>query len=104
VRDAGNLPPRLRRAFVEQDKGVFAMFADNHHEDGRLALWVPVPAGLQTLLIEDAPATYFKPPYVGSSGWVGINLDQIRDDALRIHLREAWDLATPERKSRPSRG
>lgn len=86
--------------FVEKDKGVFAMFADNHHEDGRLALWVPVAEGLQPLLIEDAPDTYFKPPYVGSSGWVGINLDQIRDDALQIHMREAWTLVARARKKR----
>ena len=76
--------------FVEKDKGVFAMFADNHHQDGHLALWVPVKDGLQALLIEDAPETYYKPPYVGSSGWVGIELDQIRDDALQEHVREAW--------------
>jgi uncharacterized protein YdhG (YjbR/CyaY superfamily) len=86
--------------FVEKDKGVFAMFADHHHEDGRLAVWLPVPDGLQPLLIEDAPATYFKPPYVGSSGWVGIELDQIRDDALRIHIREAWALVAGKRKKR----
>ena len=84
--------------FVERDKGVFAMFADNHHEDGHLALWVPVREGLQPLLIEDAPATYFKPPYVGSSGWVGVELDQIRDDALQIHVREAWELVARKRK------
>jgi uncharacterized protein YdhG (YjbR/CyaY superfamily) len=88
--------------FVEKDKGVFAMFADNHHEDGRLALWVPVREGLQPFLIEDAPATYFKPPYVGSSGWVGITLDQIRDDALQIHLRDAWELVAGTRKKRCS--
>src|SRR5688572_14091256 len=29
--------------FVEKDKGVFAVFADHHHEDGRLAVWLPVP-------------------------------------------------------------
>ena len=86
--------------FVEKDKGVFAMFADNHHEDGRLALWVPVSEGLQPLLIEDAPSTYFKPPYVGSSGWVGITLDQIRDDALLVHMREAWELVAGTRKKR----
>jgi uncharacterized protein YdhG (YjbR/CyaY superfamily) len=85
--------------FVEKDKGVFAMFADNHHEDGHLALWVPVPDGLQPLLIEDAPKTYFKPPYVGSSGWVGIELDQIPDDALQIHMREAWQLVARKRKT-----
>ena len=86
--------------FVEQDKGVFAMFVDNHYEDMRLAVWVPVKEGLQPLLIEDAPATYFKPPYVGSAGWVGILLDQIRDDALRIHLREAWEIVARTRKKK----
>ncbi len=90
--------------FVDEDKGVFAMFADNHHQDGHLALWVPVKAGLQPLLIEDAPGTYYKPPYVGSSGWVGVELNQIRDDALAEHLREAWDLvARKQNKRRPSR-
>jgi uncharacterized protein YdhG (YjbR/CyaY superfamily) len=89
--------------FVEKDKGVFAMFADNHHEDGRLALWVPVREGLQPFLIEDAPTTYFRPPYVGSSGWVGIKLDQIRDDALQIHLREAWQIIAGTRKKRSRR-
>src|SRR6266852_6244144 len=49
--------------FVSKDKGVFTMFADNHHEDGHLAVWLPATAGLQSALIADAPATYFKPPY-----------------------------------------
>jgi uncharacterized protein YdhG (YjbR/CyaY superfamily) len=82
--------------FVDTDKGVFkgvfAMFADHHHDDGRLALWLPVAEGLQPLMIDEEPATYFKPPYVGSSGWVGVVLDRIRDDALQAHLREAWRL------------
>ena len=78
--------------FVAKDKGQFAYFVDDHHSDGRLAVWLPVREGLQSLLIEDAPDTYFKPPYVGASGWVGILLDQIRDDELQIHLRQAWEL------------
>jgi uncharacterized protein YdhG (YjbR/CyaY superfamily) len=90
--------------FVEKNKGVFAMFADNHHQDGHLALWVPVKEGLQPLLIEDAPGTYYKPPYVGPSGWVGIELGQIRDDALQEHLREAWNIVSRSRtRRRPSR-
>jgi uncharacterized protein YdhG (YjbR/CyaY superfamily) len=84
--------------FVEKDKKVFAMFVDNHHEDGRLAVWLPAPAGLQAALIEEEPATYFKPPYVGPSGWIGIELDRIRDEALEIHMREAWELAARKRK------
>jgi uncharacterized protein YdhG (YjbR/CyaY superfamily) len=88
--------------FVAKDKGVFAMFADNHHQDGHLAVWLPVPEGLQSALIEEEPATYFKPPYVGASGWIGIELARVRDDALEIHLREAWQLvARKMKKSRP---
>ena len=84
--------------FVEKDKGVFVMFADNHHQDGHLAVWVPAPSGLQSALIEEAPATYFKPPYVGSSGWIGIELNQIRDEALEVHIREAWTLAAGKKR------
>jgi uncharacterized protein YdhG (YjbR/CyaY superfamily) len=84
--------------FVEKDKGVYLMFADNHHEDGHLAAWLPVPPGHQSALIEDAPETYFNPPYVGSSGWVGINLEQINDQALEIHVRKAWELSAPGKK------
>jgi phosphoribosylglycinamide formyltransferase-1 len=62
-----------------------------------------VRAGLQPLLIEDAPDVYYTPPYVGTSGWVGIRLDRVGDDALQIHLREAWDLTARARKSRRTR-
>ncbi len=79
--------------FVQKDKGVFTMFVDNHHGDGHLAVWLPAPPGMQPELIGDAPLTYFKPPYVGSSGWIGIELDKVSDEALEIHVREAWELA-----------
>jgi uncharacterized protein YdhG (YjbR/CyaY superfamily) len=88
--------------FVSKDKGVFAVFADNRHEDGYLAVWLPVPEGLQSALIEDEPKMYFKPPYVGVSGWVGIDLDQIADEPLEIHLRQAWEIAAYKKK-KPAR-
>jgi hypothetical protein len=84
--------------FVEKDKGVFVMFVDNHHEDGRLAVWLPVPEGLQAALIDEAPETYFRPPYVGSSGWVGIQLGQVRDDVLEAHVRKAWEMSARKKK------
>lgn len=34
---------------------VFVMFADNHHNDGRVAVWLPAPPGMQAALIESAP-------------------------------------------------
>ena len=87
--------------FVQKYKNVFAVFANDHHQDGHLAVWLPAPVGLQAALIEEAPETYFIPPYVGSSGWVGINLDRINDEALEIHVRRAWELSSPKKKPRP---
>lgn len=84
--------------FVEQGKGCFAMFAEHHRDDGRLAVWVPVADGLAAVMIEEAPGVYFSPPYVGVAGWVGILLDQIADDALESHLREARGMIKAKRK------
>jgi len=78
-------------------KKVFVMFADNHHNDGHIAVWLPVPSGFQTTLIESAPETFFKPPYVGVRGWVGIELDRIMDKDLTYHIEVAWELIAPKR-------
>ena len=84
--------------FVEQGKGCFAMFSEHYRPDGRLSLWVPVSEGLQPLMIEEAPDVYFNPPYVGVNGWVGIVLDEIADDALGSHLREAHRIISAKGK------
>jgi hypothetical protein len=75
-------------------KRVFAMFSDNHHGDGRVAVWIPAGSGVQAALIEEAPDTYFKPPYVGVSGWVGVELSMVDDDQLGALIREAFGLMT----------
>jgi predicted DNA-binding protein (MmcQ/YjbR family) len=54
---------------------VFAMLDDHHHGAAHLAVWLPAGLGAQEALIESDPKRYFRPPYVGSSGWVGIVLD-----------------------------
>jgi len=77
-------------------KKVFAMFANNHHNDGHIAVWIPAAPGLQAMLIYNSPKTYFRPPYVGVRGWVGIDLDAIADEELASHIREAWELVAPK--------
>ncbi|HEY7333788.1 MAG TPA: DUF5655 domain-containing protein [Bryobacteraceae bacterium] len=90
-------------------KRVFAMFANNHHGDGHIAVWVPAASGVQAALIEESPETYFRPPYVGSAGWVGVELSKVDDEQLGALIREAFRLMTakvsaPKRKAaRPSR-
>ncbi|HET9909600.1 MAG TPA: MmcQ/YjbR family DNA-binding protein [Anaerolineales bacterium] len=76
---------------------VYVMFANNHHNDGHIAVWLPVPSGFQSTLIEAAPQTYFMPPYVGVRGWVGIELAQISDPDLTYHIQVAWELTAPKR-------
>lgn len=78
-------------------KKVFVMFADNHHNDGRVAVWLPVSPGLQTVLIEQSPEIYFYPPYVGYRGWVGIELERTSDEDLKYHIQTAWELIAPKK-------
>lgn len=76
-------------------KKVFAMFSNNHHNDGHIAVVVPAPIGVQQALIEASPRKYYKPPYVGGAGWVGIELPRVSDKELKMHLHEAWRLIAP---------
>ncbi|MCI0691763.1 MmcQ/YjbR family DNA-binding protein [candidate division KSB1 bacterium] len=75
-------------------KKVFAMFANNHHNDGHPArggtVWLPAPFGIQEMLIAASPEKYFKPPYVGVRGWVGVELARVSDEELDFYVREAW--------------
>lgn len=54
---------------------VFAMLDDHHHDAEHLALWLPLPRGAQEALVASDPERYFRPPYVGHRGWVGVVID-----------------------------
>ncbi len=56
------------------DKKMFAMFADDHHGSGQVAVWLKAALGAQELLVESDPGRFFVPPYVGPGGWVGVDL------------------------------
>jgi hypothetical protein len=68
---------------------VFTIFANNHHGDGHIAVLLPAADGLQAALIEEAPEVYYRPPYVGHRGWIGIELARVSDEVLSAHIREA---------------
>src|SRR6266481_9697730 len=78
--------------FFARGKRVFAMVVNNHHNDGHVAVWIPAAPGVQSALIKAAPETFFRPPYVGVRGWVGIELDSISDEELASYIREAWQI------------
>ncbi len=78
-------------------KKVFAMCSINHHNDGHVAVCIPAAIGVQAALIEASPKKFYRPPYVGVAGWVGIELPHVSDKELATHLREAWKLIAPEK-------
>jgi hypothetical protein len=78
-------------------KKVFAMMSNNHHHDGHIAVCIPAAIGVQEALIEASPKKFYRPPYVGVRGWVGIELPHVSDKELAAHLREAWKLIAPEK-------
>jgi hypothetical protein len=68
----------------------FATTWDHHHGD-RNGVVMAAPPGVQERLVADDPARYFRPPYVGSRGWIGIYLDhgKVDWDLIELHLRDA---------------
>jgi hypothetical protein len=78
-------------------KKVFVMFANNHHNDGHIAVWLPVQLGFQETLINAEPEKFFKPPFVGVRGWVGIELNRVSDEELAAYVQEAWYLIAPKK-------
>ena len=78
-------------------KKVFAMFSNNHHNDGHVAVTLPAAIGIQEMLIKKSPKKFYRPPYVGVRGWIGIELNKISDKELALHIKEAWKLIAPEK-------
>lgn len=85
-------------AFFVRDKRCFATYLDNHHGDGRVALWLPAPPGAQAEALELDPEVFFSPPYVGSSGWIGLRLDRDPPWAwVERGIRGAYLLRAPKK-------
>lgn len=62
--------------FFVREKRSFLTVLDNHHGDGRFALWCAAEDGVQQTLVEADPERFFRPPYVGHRGWLGVRLDR----------------------------
>jgi hypothetical protein len=85
-------------AWFVAEKRQVASFHDSHHGDERVALWVPAPPGAQEAFVANFPDRYFRPPYVGHRGWLGIDLEGDVDwDECAAHLHDAYRLVAPKR-------
>jgi hypothetical protein len=78
-------------------KRVFAMCSNNHHNDGHIAVTLPAAIGVQEALVAANPEKFYRPPYVGVRGWIGVELDRVDDKELALHIKEAWRMIAPEK-------
>ncbi len=76
---------------------IFAMTRDN---DGRVSVWCKARPGIQEMLIGADAGRFFKPPYVGPKGWIGIHLDDDTDwDEVDDLVEESYRMTAPKRLS-----
>jgi hypothetical protein len=85
-------------AFFVRGRKTVAMFVDDHHGDGILGLWCPAFPGVQEELVQQEPDRFFRPPYVGPSGWLGVRLDRDVDwDEVRQILLDSYRKVAPRK-------
>lgn len=77
----------------------FAYFSHDHHGEGTAVLVKTTGAEEQAMLIQAEPDLYFRPRYLGPSGWVGIRMKGSDTDWERIEnrLAQSWRMVAPKR-------
>jgi hypothetical protein len=92
---------------------IFAQMDTHHHGAGHVAVWLPARAGVQEALVEENPEQFFRPPYVGQKGWIGVRIDRRPDwRVVAALVAEAYREVAPPRlvaqlqkaRDRPKRG
>jgi hypothetical protein len=83
--------------FRVRDK-MFAMTDYHHHGADHVAVWIKAPEMVQEILVKSDPARFFRPPYVGHKGWVGVRLDGgLNWDELAAILKDGYLMSAPSR-------
>jgi hypothetical protein len=67
-------PSHGEPCFFVRDKKLFVMLDQHHHGAQHLGFWCAAPAGVQEEMIAEDPNRFFRPPYVGHRGWLGVRL------------------------------
>jgi hypothetical protein len=84
--------------FFVRGKRSFVMVLNDHHGDGRFAIWCAAGEGIQRMLVDADPERFFVPPYVGHRGWLGFRLDRELDwEELAGILEDAYVEVAPAR-------
>lgn len=78
-------------------KQFVMLWPNGHHDHEFEHLWCAADVGAQEALVASSER-YFRPPYVGHRGWVGVRLDGDVDwDEVGELLEDAYRLVAPAR-------
>jgi hypothetical protein len=82
--------------FVRGKKSFVNVWTDGHHDNDFPHLWCAAPEGVQANLVAQRPERFFRPPYVGHRGWLGVRLDRgLPFDELTDLCEEAYCVVAP---------
>jgi hypothetical protein len=77
---------------------IFAMMSTYHHGDPHLSIVLNAADGVQESLVAAEPKHFYRPPYVGGAGWVGVRLDTGLDwDVVASLIKEAYRVTAPKK-------
>lgn len=82
--------------FFVRGKKTLVTLHDDHHGDGKLAIWAPAPPGVQEEMVATEPDRYFRPAYVGHLGWVGYRLEDADWDEVAAIVEESFRKVAPK--------
>ena len=89
--------------FVRGKRAFVTFWTDGHHDLDFPHLWCAAPPGAQEAMVETAPDRFFRPPYVGGRGWIGVRMDREIDwGEIDWIIEQAYRAAAP-RASRERR-
>lgn len=78
-------------------KKIFAFYG---RDDGASHVWVKGRPGDQEMLIAAASDRFFKPPYLGPKGWIGIRLTGTTDwEEVEDLIETSYRLIAPKKLS-----
>jgi len=87
--------------FVRDKKVVCSYHPNGVHGEHGMSIWAPAPPGVQEQLVEDEPERFYRPPYVGGRGWIGVRLDRDIDWAeIDGIVRDAFRHVAPKALAR----
>jgi hypothetical protein len=84
--------------FIRDKTSFVTVWPDGHHDNDFPHLWCAAPPGEQAELIAADAERFFRPPYVGHRGWLGVRLDRKIDWTEIAELCvEAYRTVAPKR-------